>query len=53
MGIEDELEKQGYRLEYETTAGQDRKQVWVNRTACMAVRIEWMRVDGHVNGRDF
>jgi len=46
MGIEDELKRQGYELEYESSDGEDRKQVWVNEKLGMAVRIEWMRMDG-------
>jgi len=51
MGIEDELKKQGYELEYESTDGHDRKQVWVNEKLGMAVRIEWMRVGAPGNWR--
>jgi len=50
MGIEDELKRQGYKLEYESSDGEDRKQVWVNEKRGMAVRIEWMRVDGEAKG---
>jgi len=45
MGIEDELKRQGYELEYESSDGEGHKQVWVNEKAGMAVRIEWMRVE--------
>jgi len=53
MGIEDELKRQGYEIEYESSDGEDRKQVWVNEKLGMAVRIEWMRVDGEAKGRDW
>jgi hypothetical protein len=46
MGIGEELRKMGYQFEYETGDSEDRKEVWINKTAGMAVRIEWFRLDG-------
>ena len=46
MGIADELRNQGYKLEYEYGRSGDLTEVWVNKKAGMAVRIEWMSVDG-------
>ena len=46
MGIHDELRKLGYRFEYEHGNSEDRTEVWVNEEAGMAVRIEWMKVEG-------
>jgi len=52
MSIGDELRNQGYRLEYEYGDSEERTEVWVNKKAGMAVRIEWMRVVGE-RGRDW
>ena len=53
MTVADELRKQGYMLEYEYGDREDRTEVWINEKAGMAVRIEWMSVDGGVRGRDW
>ena len=45
MSIADELRNLGYKLEYEYGDSEDRTEVWVNKKAGMAVRIEWMRID--------
>ena len=45
MGIEQELKNQGYRLEYEQNEGEDKKQVWMNDKAGMALRIEWIKIE--------
>ena len=45
MGFHDELRKLGYICEYERGDSEDRTEVWVNREARMAVRIEWMAID--------
>ena len=45
MGIHEELKKQGYVFEYERARGEDRIEVWTNKDAQMAVRIEWMKMD--------
>ena len=45
MGIYDELRKQGYEFEYEHGCSEDRAEVWINKEAKMAVRIEWMKMD--------
>lgn len=45
MGIDEELQKQGYQFEYEHGDSEDRTQVWINKKAGMAVRIEWFRMD--------
>lgn len=45
MGIKEELERQGYEFEYERTVGGDRRQVWTNKEAGMAIRIEWLKID--------
>ncbi len=52
MSVSDELRKLGYKLEYEYGNSEDRTEVWINETAGMAVRIEWMRVVGE-RGRDW
>jgi hypothetical protein len=43
----------GSLVEYEYGHSEDRTEVWINEKAGMAVRIEWMRVDGGVRGRDW
>jgi len=53
MTIADELRKLGYKLEYEYGRNEDRTEVWINEKAGMAVRIEWMRVQGEGKGRDW
>ena len=53
MTIHDELQKLGYKFEYEHGDSEERTEVWVNEKAGMAVRIEWMRVEGGVKGRDW
>jgi hypothetical protein len=53
MTIHEELRTLGYKLEYEYGHNEDRTEVWINEKAGMAVRIEWMRVDGQAKGRDF
>ena len=45
MGIHDELGKMGYVFEYEHGDSEERTEVWINRKAGMAVRIEWFRLD--------
>ena len=45
MGIEQELKNEGYRLEYEHHDGEDKKQVWMNDKAGMALRIEWVKIE--------
>ena len=46
MSVGEELRRQGYKLEYEYGDTADRTEVWINEKAGIAVRIEWMRVDG-------
>ena len=53
MSIGDELRRLGYRFEYDYGDSEDRTEVWINDKAGMAVRIEWMRIEGEVKGRDF
>ena len=48
MGIHDELTKMGYRFEYERGDSEERTEVWVNKEAGMAVRIEWFHLDDGV-----
>jgi len=45
MGVAEELRKQGYRREYGYSEGEDHTEVWVNRKAGKAVRIEWMEIE--------
>ena len=45
MTIEKELQSQGYELEYGCSDNEDRKQVWVNKKAGMAIRIEWLKME--------
>ena len=45
MGVAEEVREEGYKLEYEYGNGEDHTEVWVNEEACMAVRIEWMKVE--------
>jgi len=45
MGIHDELRKMGYVFEYDYGDSEDRTEVWTNREAGMAVRIEWMKIE--------
>jgi hypothetical protein len=45
MGIHDELKKMGYQFEYARGDSADRTEVWTNKKAGMAVRIEWFRLD--------
>ena len=45
MGVREELQREGYRFEYEHGDSEGRTEVWVNEKAGMAVRIEWMRMD--------
>ena len=46
MGLEEELKKGGYNLEYEYDEGEDHTEVWTNEKAGKAVRIQWMKIDG-------
>ena len=45
MKVHDALREEGYCFEYERSRGEDRVEVWVNREAQIAVRIEWLRID--------
>ena len=45
MKVHDALLEDGYCFEYERTRGEDRVEVWVNREAQMALRIEWLKID--------
>ena len=53
MTIHDELRKLGYKFEYEHGDSEERTEVWVNEKAGMAVRIEWIRIEGEVRGKDW
>ena len=44
MGIREELESEGYVFEYAYNEDGDRTEVWVNREAGKAVRIEWLEI---------
>jgi len=43
--IRGELERQGYVFEYAYNEDGDRTEVWVNREAGKAVRIEWLEIE--------
>ena len=45
MGIHDELRNMGYTFEYDYGDSEDRTEVWTNKEASMAVRIEWMKIE--------
>ena len=45
MGIHDELRRTGYTFEYDYGDSEDRTEVWTNKEAGMAVRIEWMKIE--------
>ena len=46
MSIQEELQKQGYTYQYGCDMGYgDRKEVWLNEKAGMAIRIEWLRTE--------
>ena len=45
MRIHDEFKKMGYQFEYDHGDSEDRTEVWINKKAGMAVRIEWFRLD--------
>ena len=46
MSIQDELRKEGYIYQYgcEISHG-DRKEVWLNKKAGVAIRIEWILLE--------
>ncbi|MFB3893968.1 MAG: hypothetical protein ACE15C_18315 [Phycisphaerae bacterium] len=46
MSVENELKKLGYKFEYAQDDGGDRTEVWINQDQGLAIRIEWMKVDG-------
>jgi len=46
MKIHDALRAEGYCFEYERNRGEDRIEVWINREAKMAVRMEWLKIEG-------
>ena len=45
MSIKKELESQGYQFVDEDHDGEDWEQVWFNRDALMAIRIEYIRLE--------
>lgn len=45
MKIQEALREEGFAFEYERMRGEDTVDVWVNRDAKMAVRIEWLKID--------
>jgi hypothetical protein len=45
MSIRDELEREGYKFQYEHGGNEDRTEVWINPVTKMAIRIEWFRVE--------
>jgi hypothetical protein len=45
MSIQDELKKEGYAFEYEHGDSEEKTEVWINRSARLAIRIEWFRID--------
>ena len=45
IGIREALREEGYVFEYDHGNGEDRTEVWINKEAKMAIRIEWIRMD--------
>jgi hypothetical protein len=45
MGIREGLKEEGYVFEYSYDEGGDRTEVWTNRNAGKAVRIEWLEIN--------
>ncbi len=45
IGIRETLREEGYVFEYDHGNGKDPIEVWINKEAKMAVRIEWIRMD--------
>ena len=45
MGICETLREEGYVFEYDHGNREERTEVWINKEAKMAVRIEWIRMD--------
>ena len=45
MKVHEALREDGFRFEYERSRGEDKVEVWVNRDARMAVRMEWLKID--------
>jgi hypothetical protein len=45
MGIREGLKEEGYVFEYAHDEGGDHAEVWTNRSAGRAVRIEWLEIN--------
>ena len=45
MGIGEELQKEGYVLEYACDEAGDHTRVWINREPDKAVRIEGLKIE--------
>ena len=45
MGIREGLKQEGYVFEYTYDEGGDHTEVWTNRKAGKAVRIEWLEIE--------
>ena len=41
MGLQDELDRQGYEFDHDYGDSEDRTEVWVNRMTGRGILIEW------------
>ena len=45
MGIREGLKEEGYVFEYAYDEGDDHTEVWTNRKAGKAVKVEWLEIE--------
>ena len=45
MEIGEALKSQGYEFEYDHGDSEERIEVWINKKAGMALRLEWIRLE--------
>ena len=48
MGIDTELERQGYEFNSEYSDREATAEIWINKKAGLGVRLEWFRLEGRV-----
>ena len=46
MGIDTELQKQGYEFDIEYSDREAPAEIWINKKAGMVFRIEWFKLEG-------
>jgi hypothetical protein len=46
MGIDRELQRQGYKFDHDRSEQESPAEIWVNRKAGLGIHLEWFRLRG-------